>query len=167
MDIKQLSGKVKNVLKNYKYVVVILLIGLVFLVLPERSVKKTDVSDLSMQNIQGLDVEALAEILQSIQGAGKVEVLLSMASGEKTVYQTDTDTSQDGDGNSTKIQTVILTDSQRSESGLITQVIPPTYLGAVVVCQGADSPTVKLAVTQAIAKITGLGTDRICVLKMK
>lgn len=167
MDIKQLSGKVKNVLKNYKYAVVILLIGLVFLVLPERSVKKTDVPDISMQNIQGLDTKALAEILQSIQGAGKVEVLLSMASGEKTVYQTDTDTSQDGDGNSTKIQTVILTDSQRSESGLITQVIPPTYLGAVVVCQGADSPTVKLAVTQAIAKITGLGTDRICVLKMK
>jgi hypothetical protein len=40
-------------------------------------------------------------------------------------------------------------------------------MGAIVVCQGADSPSVKLAITQAVAKITGLGTDEICVLKMK
>jgi len=35
------------------------------------------------------------------------------------------------------------------------------------VCEGADSPSVKYAVAQAVAKITGLGTNDICVLKME
>ena len=70
-------------------------------------------------------------------------------------------------GNSAKTETVIVTDGQRTESGLVSQVNPPSYLGAIVVCQGADSPAIKYAITQAVAKITGLGTDAICVLKMK
>ena len=64
-------------------------------------------------------------------------------------------------------KTVIVTDSQRCESGLIRQINPAAYKGAIVVCQGADSSAVRLAITQAVAKITGLGTDNICVLKMK
>ena len=114
-----------------------------------------------------LEQETLTEILQSIQGVGKVQVLLSIASGEKTVYQTDSDTAASGDSNSIKIETVIVTDSQRNETGLISQINPPVYLGAIIVCQGADSAAVKLAVTQAVSKITGLGADNICVLKMK
>ena len=109
----------------------------------------------------------MSQILQSIEGAGQVQVMLSVATGEKTVYQTNRDTSTDDAGGSEKIDTVILTDSQRNESGLIKQIDPPAYLGAIVVCQGANNPSVKLAITQAVAKITGLRTDNICVLKMK
>ena len=39
--------------------------------------------------------------------------------------------------------------------------------GAVVVCQGADDPQVRLDVTTAIAAYTGLGSDKITVMKMK
>ena len=45
------------------------------------------------------------------------------------------------------------------------KTVSPQYLGAVVVCDGADSPQVQLAVTQAVAQFTGLSTDRISVLK--
>ena len=79
----------------------------------------------------------------------------------------DTEVSSAGDSNNQTLKTVIITDSQRSESGLIRQVNPAAYKGAIVVCQGADSPSVRLAVTQAVSKITGLGTDSICVLKMQ
>ena len=39
--------------------------------------------------------------------------------------------------------------------------------GAVVVCQGADQPYVRLDVTNAVAAYTGLGSDQISVIKMK
>ena len=39
--------------------------------------------------------------------------------------------------------------------------------GAVVVCRGADDPRVCLDVTNAVAAYTGLGCDRITVMKMK
>ena len=46
-------------------------------------------------------------------------------------------------------------------------VLSPTYLGAVIVCQGGDSPTVKLAIVEAVSNATGLSADKITVLKMK
>lgn len=39
--------------------------------------------------------------------------------------------------------------------------------GAVVVCAGADDPRVRLDVTNAVAAYTGLGSDKITVMKMK
>ena len=53
------------------------------------------------------------------------------------------------------------------ESGLIRQINPPAYLGAIVVCQGADNNTVRLAIVEAVSRATGLGADKISVLKMR
>ena len=39
--------------------------------------------------------------------------------------------------------------------------------GCVVVCEGADSPAVRLDVTNAVAAYTGLGTNQITIIKMK
>ncbi|MGN1002105.1 MAG: hypothetical protein ACI4PC_04985 [Oscillospiraceae bacterium] len=39
--------------------------------------------------------------------------------------------------------------------------------GAVVVCQGCDSAKVRLDVTNAVMAYTGLGSDKISILKMK
>lgn len=167
MEIKALAEKAKGVVSKYKYAILILIIGLALLMLPKNEVKQPIKQSIPEATASSVNNETLAEILQSIHGAGKVQVMLSTATGERTIYQSDRDTSTDSNGSTTKSQTVIITDSQRGESGLVTQVDPPTYLGAIVVCQGADSAAVKFAVTQAVAKITGLGTDRICVLKMK
>ena len=38
--------------------------------------------------------------------------------------------------------------------------------GCVVVCEGADSAAVRLAVTNAVAVYTGLGSDKITVMNM-
>lgn len=39
--------------------------------------------------------------------------------------------------------------------------------GAVIVCRGAGDPGVRLNVTNAVAAYTGLGSDKITVMKMK
>ena len=169
MDVKGITKKLQGALGKYRYALIVLLIGLALLLIPEKSTKSKSVVVENEKNSvqQSIELDALAEILQSIHGVGKTQVLLSIASGEQIVYQTNSDITMSDNNNSTKIETVIITNSQRVETGLVQQINPPQYLGAIVVCQGADNPTVKLAVTQAVAKITGLGADDICVLKMK
>ena len=170
MELKRFTDKLQGLAVKYRYALLVLIIGLVLLMIPGKSTqtnKKTTTETDTLPNQIEFTQKALADILQNVQGAGKVEVLLSTATGEETVYQTDSDSTTNGDGSSAKIQTVIVTDSQRSEAGLIRQVNPPSYLGAIVVCQGADNPTVRLAITQAVARATGLGADAICVLKMQ
>ncbi len=39
--------------------------------------------------------------------------------------------------------------------------------GAVVICRGADESAVRLCVTNAVSAYTGLGSDKIRVIKMK
>ena len=39
--------------------------------------------------------------------------------------------------------------------------------GCVIACEGADDPAVRLDVTNAVAAYTGLGSDKIYVLKMQ
>ena len=106
-------------------------------------------------------------MLSSVDGAGSVQVLLSTQEGEYIQYQTDYDaTDREGD-TSKKSTTVTVTDADRNEVGLVQQVNPPKYRGAIIVCQGADDPLVRLAVSEAVSTITGLGLNKISVLKMK
>lgn len=165
MDIKALTKKAKKAVTKYKYAVIVFVIGLALLLLPGKSTENVQIVKEKEAVQQTVETERLEQILQTIQGAGKVKVMLSTASGAETIYQIDADTV--ADTGSLKQNTVIVTDSQRNESGLIRQVKSPIYLGAIVVCEGADSAAVKLAVTQAVSRITGLGSDSICVLKMK
>ena len=166
MEIKVIMGKLKALLQKYKYAVVVLLIGLVLLMIPETKVTQTQQIVKTETKANTLDSKDLSEILQAIDGAGQVKVLLSLKEGEETLYQSDQELSSSGESSITKTETVLITDD-RTESGLIKQINPPQYLGAIVVCQGADSPAVRLAITQAVSRITGLGADNICVLKMK
>ncbi len=165
MEIKQITGKLQGLIGKYKYAVIILIIGIILMLIPGKKVQKQQsvAENLPQNESYSVSSAELVEILQSIDGAGKVQVMLSLANGEKKQYINNTDTSE----NSTKIETVIITDSNRNEAGLIEQINPPLYRGAIVVCQGANSAQVRLAITQAVSKITGLSSDNICVLKMK
>lgn len=111
--------------------------------------------------------QKLSNLLSQMAGAGRVKVLLTEATGEQIFYQEDRDTSAGGQSQTTRTDTVIVTDGTHTQEGLIRQVNPPTYLGAVVLCQGADQPSVRLAITEAVANATGLGYHKITVLKMK
>ena len=93
--------------------------------------------------------------------------MLTESMGEEIHYQTDEDQTVSADSDSCRSDTVIVTGEDRGQSGLIRKVNPPTYRGAIVVCQGADRAAVRLAIVEAVSAVTGLGADRISVLKMK
>lgn len=168
MDINKLQDTLTNLLKKYRYVILVLAIGLALMLLP--SGKENVANDKSTQQVQIQNVsvgDQLAEILGDIEGAGKVEVMLTEATGEERIYQTDEERTESENESDISIKTVIVTDSEKNETALVRQINPPRYLGAIVICQGADSASVRLAVVDAVSKITGLGSDCISVLKMK
>jgi stage III sporulation protein AG len=152
--------KLKDILpliKKYRYAALILAFGLVLMLLPVGADKKEPAQAVPAATEPSLALQ-MEVLLSQIQGVGKVSVMLTPASGEETLYQTN---------GSEETDTVIVSDSQRNEMGLIRQINPPRYMGAVVICQGGDLPGVRLAVVDAVSKLTGLGADRISVLKMK
>lgn len=158
--------KLPELLSRYKYVLLIAAIGIVFMLLPAESPREQAPS--AEDTVQSLSQqEQLEQILSKIDGVGSVRVLLTVAQGEKTLYEYDEDSADGTDSMQLRRETVLITDSDRSQTGLVRQVIPPVYQGAVVVCKGADSAAVRLAVVQAVSAATGLSADRISVLKMK
>lgn len=169
MEMKTIVKKAIDVLKKYRYAVIILLIGIVLMMLPaeEKDRLQPTIESLPTESQESSVNQQLAEILSQVSGAGNVHVMLTVGVGEEIIYQCDDNVSVTGDSSTTQIETVIVASSNKDQNGLIRQVNPPKYLGAIVVCQGADKPSVQLAIVDAVAKVTGLGADRIAVLKMK
>lgn len=153
-------------LKKYRYVLLVLAVGVFLMALPSGTKETDEPSQLptQMQESMGAQLEA---IISCIDGAGKTKVLLTIQSGEQTIYQTDEDTANGESSASIHTDTVLVTDSTRSQSGLVRQVIAPKYQGAVIVCQGGADARVRLAIVEAVSSVTGLGADKITVLKMK
>ncbi len=161
MDIGALKEKGTALFKKYKYILLILAVGIVLMLIPSADTGDThnkqasNIKEVTTQTIH----EELSELLSMVKGAGDVRVMLTIAQGQQTVYQEDIQDSS--------AQTVIVTDTNRNENGLIKQINAPVYQGAVVLCQGADDPIVRLSITEAVSKITGLSSNQIAVLKMK
>ena len=169
MDLTTIRTKSMDYIKKYRYVLIVLAVGLLLMILPVSSDREPDISNTVQEEIYDEPSihEKLSDILSKLDGAGKVEVLLTVASGEETLFQTDSNISVTDNSSTTQIDTVTVTDGDRNQTGLIRQINPPTYLGAVILCQGADSAAVRLAIVDAVSKATALGANQISVLTMK
>lgn len=163
------SERLRASIGKYKWILLVLAIGLLLMVFPEE--KKEAISSSAAMERQEVKQNSLQkeleQILSQLEGAGKVRVLLTEAMGQQTFYQTDQNVRKTMDSEEIQKDTVILTQADRSGGGLVSRIDPPKFLGAVVLCQGADKATVRLAVVKAVATATGLGADKISVCKMK
>ena len=148
--------------RKYRIVCIAVLAGILMMTIPEAAPEAEPVPQTEAVRTPALE-DSLAEILSGVSGAGRVRVLLTEAEGEYTFYQTD----EAGNAGDIRRDTVLVTGADREERGLIRQVKPPVYRGAVILCQGAEDPQVKLSLVEAVKSVTGLTSDRITVLKMK
>ena len=174
--------KIKYELGKYKYVVPMIAVGLVLVlwpsssredrtsnVLAENTAKQEPVkSDLSEME------EQLAEILSAADGVGRTLVFLSPGSEGVTTYAEHSSSSyQQTAGDASEIDrsdektVVTIRDADGNELPIAKTHTYPTYRGALIVCEGGDEPKIRLAVTQALSSLLGIGTDAIQVMKMK
>lgn len=100
--------------------------------------------------------------LSRIEGAGKVTVVLSLEASEEREYARNLDSDRQSEADSARRE-------ERSEvakvgdEALTVKIAYPRYRGALIVTEGSGSG-LKLALTQAVAALTGLSTDRITVV---
>lgn len=161
---------VRKIWDRYKYAALVALIGAGLLLWPGRGDSLGGGPSIGQREIEPPDLQTqLEEILATVSGVGQVRVLLTVDSdGERQLAQ-DTQLSYSGDtaapeDYSRKSETVRLDGSSGDETVVVRRTYP-TYRGALVVCQGGDRAEVRLAVTEAVAALTGLTTDRVAVVK--
>ena len=152
--------------EKYKFAVLILLVGIVLMVLPTGSEKDAAEKEITTQEeLDDLEVR-LESLLSQIEGAGEVRVLLSLETSPSVTYQEDVQKNSAGEEQEIKKETVLVSEDG-NDVPVVVKTTYPIYKGAVVVCQGADSAAVKLSIVRAVSSVTGLGSDKITIVRMK
>ena len=160
-------GKVRwsDLWKKYKFVLLVVLVGIILMLLPVSSQTKEAEENKSQIPQESFDLAAMEqrmeEVLGKIDGVGKLRLMLTLQSGTRLTLAEDTQRDQDR----TQRETVTLNRGSGNQEIVITNRFYPVYQGAVVVCQGADSSAVRLAITETVQALTGLPSDRIRVAK--
>lgn len=99
---------------------------------------ETDIS-YSIEDYQGEQEARIKEMAEDIQGVGRAEVMLTMENSAEQVYT-----------DKTKIKE-----------------IEPLVRGVVVVCDGANNPTVKENLLEFLTKALNISADKVCITKLK
>ena len=99
--------------------------------------------------------QQLTELIEQVQGAGKTTVMLTLESGEETVYALDTLSGQ----TQTQQTHVLLDDGTALEQ----TVYLPTICGVAVVCEGGGDVRVAARITELVGALLDVPSNRICV----
>ena len=155
--------------RKYKYVFLLIVIGVLLLLIPMSS-KESDSVVVASQE-EDFSVEALEEklehVLTRIEGAGQVNVMLTVESGMKRVFAQDGSMEQESGSVQREYETVVISRGTGTQETVLVQQIYPQFQGALVVAEGGGDPSVRLSLTEAVAALTGLGADKISVCKGK
>ena len=161
-----------KILQKYKYIAVVIAVGFFLLILPsgegEKEEKKTH-DDFDVKSFE----RRLEDTLSECNGVGRCSVILSVEAGPERVYEKESRKSlRENEGgviiqNESDTKPSTLSEGSGRESALLVKELYPEFRGAVVICDGADRTDVKSAVGACVSSLTGLGSDRISIVKMK
>lgn len=113
-----------------------------------------------------------------MEGAGKVKVMVTLASSGEAVVEKDVttgidaSTQVDADGGShntsgnEKTGETVYVQQDRASYPYIRQVISPKVAGVLVSAQGGDNQTVNKNITEAIQALFGIDAHKIKIIKM-
>lgn len=168
MEELNLGKNMKLIIGRYRYVLLVVLLGLGLMLIPNtaHAPEPTEESTKPQTAAEPLE-QRLEAILGQIEGAGRVEVLLTEHTGSETNFQTNVSSDIQSENTRENSDTVIIEDAARQEQGLVRRIDAPIYRGALIACQGAASAQVRLDVVEAVRCVTGLRADQITVVKMK
>lgn len=126
-------------------------------------------NDLSMQ---------LEEILEKIDGVGKVKVLITYSQTNEIIPMYNEETSQkdteekDTSGGTRKVietdvsKEIIYEENSGSKVPITQSIVSPKIEGAIITAQGAGNATVKANIVQAVEAVTGIASHKIQVFTM-
>ncbi|MBR5743177.1 MAG: hypothetical protein IKX85_05185 [Clostridia bacterium] len=159
---------VLSFLRKYKFVLLIAFLGLILILIPVGKKDKTPTAEDTAE-VFAFDAEEIEERLEEAlsygEGVGRVKVLLTLESSSKTVYVTEGSVNR-SEGNMDERTEITKISSSGGEQPLVRENLSPEYRGALILCDGAGDPRVRLWVTEAVSALLGLSSDRISVVRM-
>ena len=164
--------KLLKALGRYKFALLVAMVGVVLLMWPtgddaEGSAVSPQISE-GTTTIRELETE-MEHILSKINGVGRVDVMLTLQSGTELVLASNATLRYSGSphnpDNYDRSSEIITVSGGGGSDVVVTQERSPQYRGALIVCDGGDSDSVRLKIVEAVAALTGLGTDRIAVVQ--
>ena len=170
-QLSQLRAQAAQLFRKYRIPLLVFLLGVTLALVPGRT-KNDGAQQASVEAAdEAFDLSAtqkqLEAILSAIDGAGRVRLMLTLSSGERVIYQTDSRTVSSSGSTTQETETVFRQSGGSEKEPAVQSVVYPQYQGALVICDGAERAGVRLAITQAVSSLTGLGSNKIAVVKMK
>ena len=129
--------------------------------LPKTSPDKTVASTqkLTVQQYQTQLEDQLTTLISQLQGAGRTTVMVTLTTGEETVYAVDTQT-----GELQQQETHVLL---QDGSALAETTYLPQVCGVAVLCEGGGDVRVAARITELLHSLLALPSNRICVEQRK
>ena len=156
---------------KYKYILIACVCGLMLTCFSRQDIDETNTkADGELSADVGRLETRLETALADMDGVGKVTVVLTAKSSSQAIYAYDenqTVRQSENERSADTDRSMAFSGSGSGQQPVRLQTLEPEYRGALVLCQGAGSAAVRLQVTQALAALTGLGSDKIVVSKMK
>ena len=191
---KESEGDNKKKIENLAVFIVILIVTLIAinLIFSNDKKEKQDTSvdpnkKLAKQDSTSINTSAttqdtlslqLKEILEKIEGVGKVKVLITYSQTNETIPMYNEDTSQkdteekDTNGGTRKVietdvkKEIIYQENSGEKTPITKSILSPKIEGAIITAQGAGNATVKTNIIQAVEAVTGISSHKIQVFSM-
>ena len=181
------NDKKRNIENNIVFIIILIITVLIINVMWSSNDKKTEnksedstkVLAQATSSSEKDDLETrLEDILASIDGVGKVKVLIKYSESSSVVPMYNETTSEsttketDGDGANKDVKEteskreIVYTDENGKNTPITEKVIMPVIEGAIVTAQGAGNANVKTSIVSAVEAVTGLAVHKIQVFEM-
>ena len=167
--------RLKALWQKYQYFLLVVAVGVILMLTSMPNLKKEEQTDEHTGTEETFRLsefeQQLEEVLSQIDGAGRVEVTLSLETGAESVSASDVNRSKQSSGTDSTSENYqsavsIISDGSYGETPILLRSNYPEFRGAVVVCDGADSDRVQLDITDAVRALCGLSSDQISIIKM-
>lgn len=161
----ELLRKWKGALGNYQAVLLVIAVGALLLLLPTGGGQTSSTSPEQPAAAEAVfDLEEfearLERTLSQIQGAGEVQVVLTLDSSSRQILAQDVERESDGGSRST---VVTVGGGSGGQDVVALQTVAPRFRGALVVCPGAGQAQTRLCLMEAVSALTGLSSNRISI----
>ena len=181
------NDKKRNIENIIVFIIILIITVLIINVMWSSNDKKTEnksedttkVLAQATSSSEKDDLETrLEDILASIDGVGKVKVLIKYSESSSVVPMYNETTSEsttketDGDGANKDVKEteskreIVYTDENGKNAPITEKVTMPVIEGAIVTAQGAGNANIKTSIVSAVEAVTGLAVHKIQVFEM-
>ncbi len=179
--------KFSEILKGDKKLKFIMLLGIAGIIIiaitsfipNKKPQQQTDTKEQTMEEYKALLEQEVMELVTSINGVGKANIMVTLKNGVEYVYakeeKQNTDKTNGAMGDEQTIQqrdnyeqkTILVEDSNGRKTALIRTRLEPTVKGVVIVCEGGDDVIIQEKVIDAVKTALGIGSNNVCVTRLK